>query len=272
MLLSLCAACGTDDDPSPLDDVPSVSPDADTATNEGCTAGARDCSNGAAVECVERQWLARETCEFPRPHCAAGRCIECLRGELACLETTTVLRCDESGAWQTAASCSGALPVCLAGRCVACLPGRDLCDARRPVLCRGDGTYATQTECASGTRCAFGDCVPDQPPSVRILEPADGALLRVQQETHTRVELAVRGEVLDPEDGRLPELRVTWSTDRLELHDGARVLARGENARLWLNTAKPCQETRHQLTLSAIDSASNRSQATVTVVLACFEP
>lgn len=268
VLILLCAACSTDD-ASPLEDASNPSPDAAVTLTEACETGVRDCVNGAAVECVNGEWVMQARCESPRPHCAAGRCIECLRGEVKCQETTTVLLCDESGAWQAAAACSGALPVCLDGRCVECLPERHLCDGRRPVLCRGDGTYATQSPCPSGTRCAFGECVADQPPTVRILEPEDGALFRLLQPNHGSVEIAVRGEAVDAEDLGIRDFRLEWSTDRLDLQDGALLLARGADARVWLKVAKPCQETRHELTLSAVDSASNPGKATITVVVGC---
>ncbi|HMJ12294.1 MAG TPA: hypothetical protein VK524_12810 [Polyangiaceae bacterium] len=271
VLLPICAACSTDES-SPLEDATNPSPEAGTTAPGlgGCQAGLRDCVDGGAVECVNGEWVAQARCEFPKPHCAAGRCIECLRGEVACAAANTVLRCDEAGAWQAALACSGSLPVCLDGRCVECLPGRNLCDGRRPVVCRADGTYASQTPCKSGTRCAFGECVPDQPPAVRILEPADGSLFRVKQANHTSVEIAVHGEALDPEDIEVADLHLSWSTDRIDLQGGARILARGSTAPAWLNVPTPCQETRHQLTLTAVDSASNQGRATITVVVGCY--
>jgi hypothetical protein len=104
---------------------------------------------------------------------------------------------------------------------------------------------------------------------VRILEPADGTVFRVPA-NHSSIEIAARGEVVDAEDVGVVDFRLVWSTDRLDLYDNERVLARGPDARLWLKVPKPCQETRHVLTLSANDSASNPGKATITVVVGCY--
>jgi hypothetical protein len=280
-LLTICAAC-TGESPAagaalpdgaapPVEDATHQPPEGGNTTpdSDACAAGARDCLGGDAVECIDGEWVTQARCEHPRPHCTEGRCIECLRGQLACDGPTTVLRCDETGAWQFAVTCSGSLPACLDGRCVECLPGRGLCDGREPIQCRADGSLAGQAPCNVGTRCVFGECVPDQPPAVRILEPADGALFRVGQ-NQTSVEIAVRGEAVDAEDRGLVDSRLTWSTDRRDLQTNATDLIRGSERRISLYVPKPCQEARHQLTLTALDSAYNHGVATITVVIGCY--
>jgi hypothetical protein len=240
------------------------------AKTGACAADTRDCADGGVVQCVDGAWVAGERCENERPHCAAGRCIECLRGEVTC-RRQTVLLCDENGVFQPGITCGTTLPVCLEGRCVECEPGRGKCDRRQPIQCLADGFYAPQANCGDHTACSFGDCVPDQPPVVAILEPASGSRFRIARQGNRSVDVAVRATVTDAEE-TVATGRIVWSTDQEKIQpESAWLLNYGTDTYVPLKVSEPCQDTTHQLRLTATDTANNETHAEVTVTIVCFD-
>jgi hypothetical protein len=246
-------------------------PPPDDAGAPSCEEGARDCVERTAVECAGGTWVTSESCKAPRPYCSAGRCIECLRGEAKC-DGTSVMLCDADGAWRAELACADPVPVCHRGSCVECEPGKNRCNGRIPILCLSDGAYAAQAACERGTRCFFGDCVEDHEPTVTIVQPANGAVFHLLNPAHESVEIDVRAEAIDTEDGRIGEtVRFTWSTDREDLQPGsARLLSRGDATKVSLYVSKPCQPATHRLKVTVGDTGYNETSAAVDVTIACF--
>ncbi len=104
---------------------------------------------------------------------------------------------------------------------------------------------------AALSACTCGGPGVNQPPTVRIVAPVEGAVLQGQG-PH-----ALSGQVTDPEEV-VPEASIVWSSDR----DG--VLSFGQSVAAMLTPGV------HRLSLDAMDSrgAQGRAQVSVTVVLA----
>ncbi|WP_204045098.1 S8 family serine peptidase [Acrocarpospora phusangensis] len=123
------------------------------------------------------------------------------------------------------------------------------------VTVRGCDTFA---QCGSDTVTIT--VIPDsanQPPQVRITNPANGAKLWVNGNANGQFfhELTLTGTASDPEGGAVT---LTWK-------DGATVIGNGTS--LPARLAGGCGDSTHQLTLTATDAAGNSRQDTVQVMV-----
>jgi len=116
--------------------------------------------------------------------------------------------------------------------------------------------------------------VVDNPPSVTVISPVDGATYDAtiydEAEDKWYVDVTLEGEALDPEQGMLGGAAMVWTTDQIELQGadlgtGAKTLTRLD--------VEDCGKTTHQIALTATDGGGNTVSANkeVTVYLYCVE-
>ena len=115
--------------------------------------------------------------------------------------------------------------------------------APRLVLAATDGVLATFVESSLFT-------VPDRPPRVSILQPADGTSFPVGGQ------VILEGAVSDPEEGLVEEPDITWSSSR----DGA--LGSGRSV-----VTSALSEGVHSITATGRDSGDREGTATVTITV-----
>lgn len=96
---------------------------------------------------------------------------------------------------------------------------------------------------------SFGSVVTATPPEATIISPTDGSTI-IKGDIVTLV-----GDGTDPEDGIIPEDKMTWVSDR----DGP--LGKGNNLKVQLGGGT------HKITLIVIDSEGIESSAEITLTV-----
>lgn len=129
---------------------------------------------------------------------------------------------------------------------------------------RFDGTDGSLTDSES-VSITINENPPDLPPNVvNITAPTNGAFYNVDAEDGNGYykQVTLTGNASDPEDGTLTGTSLVWTT-RID-GGAAEVLGTGTSLSVRLY-APNCFGNSHQITLTAIDSATNESTASVTV-------
>ena len=127
--------------------------------------------------------------------------------------------------------------------------------------CDGFGACAEDT-----VTIAIREDPQDLPPTVRITNPVNGAILTANgDDADGRFhELTLQSDVSDPEGG---PVTLVW-TDSM---DGAPPIEIGTGPSPTVRLRTPCENSQRQLTLTATDNAGNTRQdvVNVTVVTSC---
>jgi hypothetical protein len=100
---------------------------------------------------------AGAACTGATPLCEDGKCVECAKTTVDCLDANTPRSC-QAGKWTDGTDCKNPTPACLKGACVACAPGAMGClDTNTPRSCDQNGAWKNGTDCAGA--CLSGSCV-----------------------------------------------------------------------------------------------------------------
>jgi hypothetical protein len=244
--------------------------DAGGQTGVSCEEGAKDCLDRVPRRCRDGKIVAEAECSGLTPFCLGGNCVACTPGVSICDDNDVLFNCSNEGQKVDGARCSTDRPECVDGVCRECAPNTTRCKDFKLSHCTEPGTWGPESRCPERQRCSDNVCVHDEPPTLTIDSPKDGAVFQpvATGSSRPRASVTLTGSAPDREDSNL-STQIRWFVSLN--NDRNRILQypRGDAAQITLELLDNCYPgTSYFIRATVQDSAGTEVDQTVTITIA----